>query len=409
STGSTASPPPVSSQSGVPDPWRFLLYRFWPPLVGRRKGQRVINWPAVTMRGLRALIISLVMSLLAALALGLMGAGWKSLFLPLAYFVTISLLAGLVLAIRTLRGFALPLEMLPELGASTSASASPPSGSSTTSTLPSSARPGVIWFTLCVLGLIVVGKLLVAPWAGPRALLGAALSALLLVGLLQRAKWAYLLTMASCAFGVLDTAAHATVGIGTHNGLAGLNDWPARLLLAVLVLLLDALVFAPVLLSTHWFFPADYPLPKRRRWLWSTAFATVLAALAGFFNPLSPLRVLGPSLTISGTITDAATGQPIAGALVVEDEDVNTLGRKAPYQAQSDSHGKYSLNTSHEPHRLTAAAAGYQTQSRTLSSNSSPAGLWWGFKVLWQNFQLPATNSQNRVPWLELEAPRTSP
>ena len=44
-----ASSPPTVAEPPQGS-WRSLRYRFWPPLVVRRNGERVVNWPALAMR-----------------------------------------------------------------------------------------------------------------------------------------------------------------------------------------------------------------------------------------------------------------------------------------------------------------------------------------------------------------------
>ena len=85
----------------------------------------------------------------------------------------------------------------------------------------------------------------------------------------------------------------------------------------LVALFFDALIVVPVLVSTRWFFPADCPEPHRQHWLWATAGATALAALAGLFNPLPPVRIHGPNLGAQGAATDAITGTRVDGASAV--------------------------------------------------------------------------------------------
>ncbi|MBN2128718.1 MAG: hypothetical protein JW741_04450 [Sedimentisphaerales bacterium] len=96
--------------------------------------------------------------------------------------------------------------------------------------------PPVLWIALVSLALMVLGKVLFAFKLGPGILIGAGLSAALLVGLYLGHKWAYVLTI---VFTALGTITALTKGVG--NGLA--------------VLLGDCLVLVPVLLSRDYFFP----------------------------------------------------------------------------------------------------------------------------------------------------------
>ncbi len=69
-----------------------------------------------------------------------------------------------------------------------------------------------------------------------------------------------------------------------------------------------------------------------------------------------------PGLVLTGTVTDAATGQPIAGARVSDDD----YGTK-PYKGViTDQTGNYSYVTWAEEHKIVAQAAGYKSQRQTL-------------------------------------------
>jgi len=63
-----------------------------------------------------------------------------------------------------------------------------------------------------------------------------------------------------------------------------------------------------------------------------------------------------PSLTISGTVKDATTGKPIAGAIVSDD------GIKPYRSGTTDASGKYSCTTWPEEHSVRITAPGYQDQ-----------------------------------------------
>ncbi|MEI7729755.1 MAG: hypothetical protein WCO56_09280 [Verrucomicrobiota bacterium] len=98
-----------------PGTWQYLRLRFWPPMVGRREGRRVINWPAVAMRGIRGLLL-----LIPTAAIFILGgiksheSGWIAWF-GVAWLVFGLLFLSAVLAVRVLRGFSRPLNELPEL------------------------------------------------------------------------------------------------------------------------------------------------------------------------------------------------------------------------------------------------------------------------------------------------------
>jgi hypothetical protein len=87
----------------------------------------------------------------------------------------------------------------------------------------------------------------------------------------------------------------------------------------------------------------------------------VLAIVAGFNFRNSP----NPNTIVRGTVTDAATGQPIAGARVA-DILYNAKPDRAPREAWTDTRGHYELKTWYEEHTLGASAPGYETKLAVL-------------------------------------------
>jgi len=107
---------PTSTRPAKPlDIWQRLKLRFWPPLVGRCGDVRMINWPAVAMRGLRALMIGLIGGGIVAAGVSVPFGPKISLLAGAGYLGFVCILAGFVMTIRILRGFAMPLTVLPEL------------------------------------------------------------------------------------------------------------------------------------------------------------------------------------------------------------------------------------------------------------------------------------------------------
>ena len=72
-----------------------------------------------------------------------------------------------------------------------------------------------------------------------------------------------------------------------------------------------------------------------------------------------------PNVNVRGTVTDAITGKPIAGARV-DDNRYGADTDKAPQQAWTDKQGHYNLKTWYEEHTLAASAPGYEPSLNTL-------------------------------------------
>jgi hypothetical protein len=69
-----------------------------------------------------------------------------------------------------------------------------------------------------------------------------------------------------------------------------------------------------------------------------------------------------PNVTIAGIVRDAATGEPISGAVVADDG----YGPKPYRSTETDRGGHYSYRSWYEEHTVTASAAGYERQSKAL-------------------------------------------
>ena len=69
-----------------------------------------------------------------------------------------------------------------------------------------------------------------------------------------------------------------------------------------------------------------------------------------------------PTWTISGTVRDAVTHQPISWALVEDDP----TGTPPFFRADADYGGAFELLTLAEPHRIRVSAPGYQPESMSI-------------------------------------------
>lgn len=85
------------------------------------------------------------------------------------------------------------------------------------------------------------------------------------------------------------------------------------------------------------------------------------------------IRQQAPTFVVRGTVADAATGQPIAGARV-DDNAYGARPNRAPQQAWTDAQGHYELRTWYEEHTLAASAPGYETKLYTFITTSLRQG-----------------------------------
>ncbi len=137
-----------------------------------------------------------------------------------------------------------------------------------------------------------------------------------------------------------------------------------------IVMLLGAGALLTMLSATMLGLTATSQIRRARNQLrgqWPAAAAATfwpgLLLLAGGMVVLPGHAYSEPNLIVTGTVVDAETGKPIAGARV----DDNRYGAgHAPQQAWTDASGGYELRTWYEEHTISASAPGYEPSLQTL-------------------------------------------
>ncbi|MCX6902182.1 MAG: protein kinase, partial [Verrucomicrobia bacterium] len=105
-------------------------------------------------------------------------------------------------------------------------------------------------------------------------------------------------------------------------------------------------------------------LRRARRWAPAACLLTFPWLLGGLINATNHRP---PQFLVTGLVSDATTGQPIAGARVA-DNRYGTSASKVPREEWTDPNGHYTLVTWPEEHTLIASAPGYQTILATLNT-----------------------------------------
>ncbi|NQU10957.1 protein kinase, partial [bacterium] len=98
-----------------------------------------------------------------------------------------------------------------------------------------------------------------------------------------------------------------------------------------------------------------------------------------------------PPLRVDGTVTDAVTGTPIAGARV-DDNRYGAGPNKPPQQAWTDAAGQFTLQTWPEEHTIAASAPGYETKLAVLLTS-----FWGGERQARMDFQLRPANRHEQA------------
>ncbi|WP_412538301.1 M36 family metallopeptidase [Longispora sp. K20-0274] len=90
-----------------------------------------------------------------------------------------------------------------------------------------------------------------------------------------------------------------------------------------------------------------------------------------------------PRGSLAGTVTDAGTGLPISGAVVVFGGHKSSFA--GSYTAVTDNTGAYTINniTAGTYPKVSATAAGYDQKSSSVSVNSGPNALSWSLRRDW--------------------------
>jgi Carboxypeptidase regulatory-like domain/Bacterial Ig-like domain len=136
--------------------------------------------------------------------------------------------------------------------------------------------------------------------------------------------------------------------------------------------------------QSHSVAAAEVQLPHRS---WGTRLGFALVILSGLtllglaLQSWLPSK-LRPTLIVTGTVSDAATGLPISGARVADNRYGSEAGRAAQ-ESWSDPNGHFTLKTWPEEHTLAASAPGYERKLATLTSS-----LWGRERTARMDFQL---------------------
>nr|MBC8391774.1 carboxypeptidase-like regulatory domain-containing protein [Deltaproteobacteria bacterium] len=139
-------------------------------------------------------------------------------------------------------------------------------------------------------------------------------------------------------------------------------------------------------------------LVTRLRWLekktWKNRplrIATVITLVAVMTACVLPMANR-PEFAVTGTVTDAETGQPIAGAEIYDDgyndNKIKTV---------TDEQGRFTLKTANEEHNISAKADGYQPQKKGLYTFPFANNKNFNFDLE----QLSSSQSKDIKAWVE--------
>ncbi|MBI5387681.1 MAG: protein kinase [Verrucomicrobia bacterium] len=337
--------------------WR----RLWPPVVVRRGGARVINWPAVGVRAFRGVLLMLLVAFANAVVLARFEGPKVAVVVGVGLAIGLLLLVAFILVARILHGFAIPLETLPELNAAVADTVPLTAAPAAEDIRRQVQRPAVGLLVTGILNwiLIPLAMLLLLPYAAADAKSSGVPQLAVLVFALTPLVLCSVVIFAAVRMMHLESrglaiAASVLAAIVTPGNLVGLpvGIWS----LAVLTRREVRAAFRSN--------AAAKPLSKGAKWLWLLGAAAVIVALALALFPWSGQ----PEMKVAGRVTDAVTGKPIAGARVA-DNHYGTGARRTPLEAWTDTNGQYALLTWAEEHNITASAPGYGIQLATLTTS----------------------------------------
>jgi hypothetical protein len=126
---------------------------------------------------------------------------------------------------------------------------------------------------------------------------------------------------------------------------------------------------------------------KHRRLRIATIFALV-AIMAACVLPMASQ----PDFKVTGTVTDAVTGEPVAGVSVYDDGYNDNQHRTT-----TDEEGSFTLYTANEEHNITAKADGYESQTKTLKTWPLANNKDFSFQLT-QNSELKTENYSATLP-----------
>jgi hypothetical protein len=104
----------------------------------------------------------------------------------------------------------------------------------------------------------------------------------------------------------------------------------------------------------------ERPLPKTAKL--GIAGLIMVLFFGSILLPMAKFEPGPPNFVVKGTVTDAETGQPIAGAKVGDNKEYN----EGKFCTVTDSDGNYEYKTWYEEHFTKCEAAGYKTEKKIL-------------------------------------------